>query len=155
MAPGRRHKKKASSHVLVGMASTRAITSQDAVHGQRPGAACCSVLALRARPSAAVRNACLCAHPPHVRYVQTAHAQRMQLGVSGVGAGLTCWQLAGAVLCTVMGTVCGRVAGVVEAAVSSAGKVMQDIWKVPVMLQGGVSHSLELSWLPDASCPSL
>ena len=46
-------------------------------------------------------------------------------------------------------------AGVVEAAVSSAGKVMQDIWKVPVMLQGGVSHSLELSWLPDASCPSL
>jgi len=37
--------------------------------------------------------------------------------------------------------------GAIEEALSTSGKVMVDVWKVPVMLEGGVSHSLELSWL--------
>ena len=37
--------------------------------------------------------------------------------------------------------------GAIEAALSTSGNVMLDVWKVPVMLEGGVSHSLELSWL--------
>ena len=44
----------------------------------------------------------------------------------------------------------GWLAGVVEAAESTRGKVMEDIWKVPVMLQGGVQLELELSWLPES-----
>ena len=36
--------------------------------------------------------------------------------------------------------------GRVEAAVLTSGKLMEDVWKVPVRWEGGVSHSLEITW---------